>query len=163
MAEKLTIQTSELPPAAEAVYDPVLKFYKGEPWVSNNGNYFYDVPDIPYVHKTYIETPNQLVQQQRHLQPKNLLVAHGIRNEKGEWAFKDGRSVSQFIDTYNASNPSEPIEVAAVCNPTHEQHRSADHEVNALVSVSGFKEGNDTVVSVQVKDPMAGALLVPEA
>ncbi|HEY5442827.1 MAG TPA: hypothetical protein VIJ68_04775 [Candidatus Saccharimonadales bacterium] len=152
--EKIVIPDDEVSPSNSPRYDRVLHFFRGEPWQGDgHGNYTYSVPDIPHVHQAYVEQTGAGGRTVRSLQPETLLVAHGLRASDGRWTFKDGREVSDFIEQYNMNNPAAPIDVAAVCNPTAIQHARTDHAVGTSVGVSGYREGESTIVRMNLDDP----------
>lgn len=162
MGERLVITTEDLPPAPKPEFDPVYKLFRGEPWQQDSaGNSFYVVPDMPHVHRAIIQAPDASGQVTRSPEPATVLVAHGFRDQTGRWTFKDGRPVTDFIDSYNLANPAAPIDVAAVCNPTTEQHPATQHAINTTVGVSGFKDGDTTIVNIALHDPNAGSMYIP--
>lgn len=150
---RFAIEASDLPPAPTPVYDSVWRCYRGEPWVADGaGNYSYIVPDVPHVHAAKVGLLNPEGHPDWLPDSTNVLTAHGYRDAQGEWVLKDGRLVTEFINNYNLQNPSTPIDVAAVCNPTGAQHDGTTHIKGGDANVSGYKDGDQTVLTVGTKD-----------
>jgi hypothetical protein len=152
MTEKLVAITAALLPPPPS-YDTALDCYHGEPWTQReDGKYVYktSASEAPYVHLADIIMPDQTGRVSRSGKPLNLLIAHGGADSDGVWIFNDGRSVIEFIDAYNSSNPRD-IDVASVCNPTPEKHPTTQHSVSRHICSLGLREGDKTVVNIAPK------------
>jgi hypothetical protein len=163
--ERLVITEADLSPALDPTYNPILGLHKGEPhWTSpHDGNKYFNVPEVPHIFRPYVEWTGEDNHISRSPEPVTTLVAHGYRGSDGRWAFKDGRSVVDFIDDYNSSNPADPINVAAVCNPTTEEHPTTSHVVNSMALVSGYKEEGKSVVTIHVAQRETGYVYIPSS
>jgi len=158
----LVVKPEDLPPANTPQWDSVLGFYKGEPWVKGtDGSLFFSIPEIPHVFRGIVRMNDGASRSSR--QEANILVAHGFRNANGEWLFKDGRSVRDFIGTYDINNPAAPISAVAVCNPTSEIQDSVVQAFEGSLEVSGYVDSRETrnVLSLRPENSDQNLIIVP--
>lgn len=140
--------------------------YRGLPDTLNAYGY-YGVMDTPHVHPAELTVLDAEGKTDVAPGVLTVFVSHGYEDPAtGDWVLKDGRRVADAIEQYNASYPEEPVQFAAVCNPTEGVARKIDgvgHAVASDIRITGAMEGDTAHMTVSLSDPSEGLIYVPDA